>query len=270
VNFLQVGKMDGLVAKPPEDDGERELRRQKEENRVLMQRLETLERQLAAQNAELVHLREKVPELEEHISRLTPLIPMVAPNLAALHAPAAGPVAFSAGGDGGMVRPPWASDVGGEAGRDVDRDEPIDGPEQKGRSERRPRAAHALEGAPCICLHARAVPFWSLHLSLMPPRKLTPAQSAHRGRPKGSYAPAKLCQHQILRSKCPECRVDRCANTCEPEVGACFGAAHTSAPFILQAPDRCRAALGYVRNAATGVRRSARTSGHSACAKSAA
>ena len=159
------------MEKPPEDDGERELRRQKEENRVLMQRLETLERQLAAQNAELVHLREKVPELEEHISRLTPLIPMVAPNLAALLSPAAGPVAFSAGGEGGMVRPPWASDVGGEAGRDVDRDdEAIDSPEKKGRSEPRPRAAHALEGAPCSCLHAhvRAVPFWSLHLSLMP------------------------------------------------------------------------------------------------------
>ena len=155
--------MHGLVAKEPEE----ELRRQKEENGVLMQRLETLERQLAAQNAELVHLREKVPELEEHISRLTPLIPMVAP-LAALHAPAAGSVAFSAGGDGGMVRPPWASDVGGEAGRDVDHDDdPIDGPEKKGRSERCPRASHALEGAPCICLHAhaRAVPFWSQHLS---------------------------------------------------------------------------------------------------------
>jgi len=260
------------MEKPPEDDGERELRRQKEENRVLMQRLETLERQLAAQNAELVHLREKVPELEEHISRLTPLIPMVAPNLAALHAPAAGPVGFSAGGDGGMVRPPWASDVGGEAGRDVDRDdESMDGPEKKGRSERRLRSRRSAVHLPaCACARRPLLVIAPLFDACgLSPRKLT--QSAHRGRPKGSYAPAKMCQHQILRSKCPECRVDRCANTREPEVGACFCAAHTSAPFcILQAPDSGRAALGYVRNAATGVRRSARTSGHSACAKSAA
>ena len=104
------------------------------ENRLLVQRVQALERQLTAQDAELAQLRAQVPELEEHIARLTPLIPMVSSNEAKLQEPAAGPGPAGAadgglgeGGGGGAD----AGD-GGDGARDADGDreddEPRNGP----------------------------------------------------------------------------------------------------------------------------------------------
>lgn len=104
------------------------------ENRLLVQRVQSLERQLTAQGAELVQLRPQVPELQEHIARLTPLIPMVSSNEAKLQEPAAGPGPAGAadgglgeGGGGGAD----AGD-GGDGARDADGDreddEPRNGP----------------------------------------------------------------------------------------------------------------------------------------------
>ena len=64
-----------------------------------------------------------------------------------------------------------------------------------------------------------------------------------RGRPRGSYKPENMCQHQILRSKCQECRIDRCASRCEPRFCArpLFCALATPCG-IVPAPDPCRAA----------------------------
>ena len=115
-------------------------RQQEAENRLLVQRVQALERQLTAQDAELAQLRAQVPELEEHIARLTPLIPMVAPNVAELQEPAAGgpgPAGAAGGGLGEGGGGGADAGAGGDGGRDVDGDheddEPRDGPAKRGR-----------------------------------------------------------------------------------------------------------------------------------------
>lgn len=202
-------------------------RQTEDENRTLLQRVQIMERRFAAQENELSQLRSKMSEpssapVQQPVQQQQAQ-PLAAPSLPVQHTaqqqpaqsatqPLAVPLlelerwSTSAGatalqralGGGGTVftalsQPPPPRDAG-----------PIAGVE-KGREETGEKAG-AGGGVGAGGVGEGAVGGGE--------GKGMETEKKAKGRPRGSLKPENVCSHNLLRTKCKECRVDRCLHVC--------------------------------------------------------